>query len=543
MSPEPGSNFQPFRLAAVKHVDASRVWSAIGLLLCLVWQFFAARWIAPNSDTVQNFNEMLTVRAGHPLLHGWVLAPTTYYFSDLPAFVIPSFVLGETPRLIYIAPALIFAGFLVACCLLVTRRAEAGSPRGVAVLATLYLLGLPLAPALMSLLVAAVHTAPLTLGLYAVLAAEPVLSARRFNRWRLVPLGVLVFAAAASDPFTLAYLFAPWLMLTVLRLWLTARWRPDDWLVAGAILLALALASRFNRTVATFGGFTVAPGLSLAFVHGPQEMATNLHAVLRGAQQLFSARALTLPPFFAKPAVAGSRLVVAGVVAALCARVVWRLPRAPPADGLVQLLVLGALCLGGLDLISNQFSQAISVGVGFPNAATRYVVPCYVLASLAATLEARALLAGAPIMVKWLAFGLLSALMALFALGAMQIAWQQARVPPGIDRVDGAYLAAWLNEHGYRHGVSDYWTSSIVTALSRGTVRDTPVRLVGGSLAPFAWASDMSDLAEHRLEFAAFTPDNLFGVTVSTVTSAYGPAQSVQQVSGYTVVEFAPDHD
>ncbi len=349
-----------------------RLLCAGAFLLCLAWQFFAARWIQPTSDTVQNFNEMLAVRSGHPLLRGWVLAPTTYYFSDLPVFVVPSFVLGRTPRLIYLAPALIFAAFLLACCLLVTRPpARTDGPRAVAVFATLYLLGLPLASALMSLLVAAVHTAPLTLGLYAVLAAEPVLSGRRFNRWRLLPLGLLVFAAAASDPFTLIYLFAPWLLLTVLRLWFTARWRLDEWLVAGAILLALASASGFNRAVAALGGFTVAPGFSLALVHGPADMAIDLRAVLRGAQQLFSARVPVLPPFHARSIVAGSRLAAAGVVGALCARVVWRAPRALPGDGLVQLLVLGALCLAGLDVVSDQFRQALSFGIGFPYAATR----------------------------------------------------------------------------------------------------------------------------------------------------------------------------
>ena len=151
----------------LRRLDSVRLVCAGAFLLCLAWQFFAARWIPPNSDTVQNYNEMLAVRSGHPLLRGWVLAPTTYYFSDLPVFVIPSVLLGRTPRLIYIAPALIFAAFLLACCLLVTRQpVRAGGPRGFAVFATLYLLGLPLVSALMSLLVAAVHTAPLMLGLY-----------------------------------------------------------------------------------------------------------------------------------------------------------------------------------------------------------------------------------------------------------------------------------------------------------------------------------------------------------------------------------------
>ncbi len=536
---------QPFRVAGPKRVSIARVLFVAAFGVCVTCQFFAARCIAPISDTVQSFNEMLTVRAGHPLLPGWVLAQTTYYWSDLPAFVIPSLVLGMTPRLIYVAPALIFVAFLVAGCLLVTRQAaEAGGRRGLAAFATLYLLGLPLAPALVPLLVAAVHTAPLTLGLYAVLAAEPVLCGRPFKRWRLLPFGLLVFAAAASDPFTLVYLFAPWLLLIALRLWRAARRRPDEWLVVGVMLLALMLASGVNRAVAALGGFTVAPGLSMAFVDGPAALATNLHAVLRGLQQVFSARAVVLPPPVARPVVACSRLVAAGFVAALCARVIWRVPRAAPADGLVQLLVLGAVSLAALDLVSDQFYRAISTGVGFPNAATRYVVPCYVLASLAASLEARALLAGASVRTARLAIGLLCGLTALFAPAVVQVARQQAGLPPGIDRVATAGLAAWLAEHGFRHGVGDYWTSSMVTALSRGVVWDTPVRVVvGTSVTPFAWASDMSDLTRHRPEFAAFAPGNLYGVTVGSVTSAYGVARAVRQVGGYTVVEFAAGHD
>ena len=275
-------------------------------------------------------------------------------------------------------------------------------------------------------------------------------------------------------------------------------------------------------------------------MHNLREAATNLYGVLAAIQLLFIARARMLPHVFAMPIIAASRDLAALIVGMLCARIAWRAPRAVPADGVPQLLVLAAACVASLDVVSGQFSAVREFGPGFPYGASRYVLPSYVFACIAAVIEAGTLLDSTWRRRGQWAGGVLAGMAALFTVAAVQVSLTNVRQAAGIDRSSAAGLADWLVRHGLRHGVGDYWTTNLVTALSRGQVKDSSVFAVGREVRPFAYVTDVTDLPAHRPDFAAFPPVNDYHLTVEALTSAYGPAQAVLHVHGYTVVQFAP---
>ena len=236
-----------------------RFWFWLCLAFCLAADLEQAAALLPNADSVQSYNELLQFRAGNLLLRHWVLATDNYVLTDLPPFILASLVLGTGTRLIYLVPYRGFVALLAAGLLIARALAPAPDRRRAGGFAVLLRLRAPCGTSGNFFFWSDYHVATIAACLYAMLAIAPALSDQRFNRWRLLPFTVLVFAAAFSDPLADALLLGPLLLLLALRGWLAGRFTWDDGLITLCVALGAGAATLGRFGIAWAGGFKMLP--------------------------------------------------------------------------------------------------------------------------------------------------------------------------------------------------------------------------------------------------------------------------------------------
>ena len=514
-------------------------WVVLLWSLCLALDFFLARSIVPNSDTMQLYNELPSIDAGNILLRHWVLTADNFTLTDLPFYVLLRWLIGDRPQLAFLVPWLIFSLFLTACLLLVHDGGHRGFRGNAGRFAILYLVGLPFGAHLEMFLSAAIHTGTISFCLYALLIVRPILQRRRASRLRLLAFAGLLLAAAASDPFADVIFIGPFLLLLVLRGCAARALRRDEALVALCLVAAALGGIALVHAVARLGGFTTASNFSTDFIGSVGELRSNLTAIRGAIEVLFSTRGTLLHQVVGYRAIALTRILPTLCVVALCLRTLWRLPKAPDA-GVAQCLAFSAACLLLLDCISGNFTRAVSNGVGFPNAAIRYVLPAFVFGSIAAAIEFQTICAAMgqrTLRRCGLAIGLLTG---IFILGAVQVAVRTARLPSGFARAPQSEVAAWLVAHRFSYGVGDYWTTQMVQAITRGRVLADPLMSDGRRIVPLRWISDVSRFDRHRPpQFVVYRLQNKFGITPALVQASFGTKLQAYRLGDYVIVQLA----
>ncbi len=509
-------------------------WILLGICLCV--DFCLARSLYPNSDSVQAYNEMLAVRSGNPFLRDWVLATDNFLLTDLPLFVLASFLFGSGPSLIYIVPFLMFVLLLCACLLLVACVTANRQHRMISSYAVLLLLGMPYGLYYDFFFWSNFHVATITLCLYAILAIAPALSSRRLHRLRLVPFTVLVFAVAFSDPMADGLLLGPVVLLVVLRTWFDQRLRLGDLLIAGCVVVGLLGGLLAVRTMQAMHTFVILSSVTMSFTPDLTSLAANAYAMLAGLEVLFTARGGQIDTLPLHGLILPSRMLAALIVAASSVAIVWRMPRRRD-EGVAQLLVLGAACLAALDAMSRTFGMSITGTRFFPGASIRFVLPLFVFTCIGASIGLGPVLARCPAVVRRLlaTFGVTAGL--LYCVGGMCSLARSAGRPPAIRTAPQRLLADWLESQGLHYGVGDYWDTQMVHALSGGVVTADPVTQVDGHVAIFIWLTDAAQgRLKRRPQFAIINPGSVFRVTMAAVQATYGRPLSVTEVAGYYLV-------
>ncbi len=518
-----GRGEEDLQQAGVIRGLAARYWLLPALAACLVLCFIAARGTYPNSDSVQNYNELASLNAGRFLLPHWVLAPDNFYLTDLPFYALGLVLFGPALWLLYGVPFVVFALLLIASLLLV-RHCTGGRANGQASLALLlYLLAMPFMPSLYMLLISDFHTASLMLCLFALLLAAPTLGGQRAHVGALWGYGALVFIACSGDPFAQIFFSAPMLALVALRFALYRRFSGGEWRLAGITLLAGGLALGFPALMASLGGFTT----KVSFYEQPVAqfglLLDNVRAFGAAVQVLFSATYFPLAHVFALPFLILTRKLVLLLVLALAAHGLWR-GRASRDNAVVQFLILSAVCLTMADVFSEAFYSAITPGPVFPNAAVRYVTPAYVFLSVAAIIELQAFLSRP--WPAWAMRGMLGVAViggGLYVVNAMAYLAPEVSAPPGIYQAPQYALAGWLRAQGFTYGMGDYYTSQLVRALSQGQVMADPVVDANG-LQPFLMWTDTTRFALHvPPQFLVFQEGAWSARLQADVTAAFAP--------------------
>ena len=505
-------------------------------LVCVAADFILARHQLPNSDSVQSFTEMLAIRSGNLTLHHWVLATDDYIFTDLVPMLAGSLLIGRCVQLIFLVPFVIFVVMLTTSISIVRDNCRTQDGRLAGSYAILLLFGVPYTLLYNFFFWTDFHVATIALCLIAIRTVAPAFSDKPFRTRRLFPFMTLVCVASFSDPLADVVLSEPIVLLTVTRSWSYGVFRAREWLVAASgVVGALCGAGALHLLVRTGIAFSIHPSASLDFVPDAGAAIRDGYAILGAEQVLFGARARLMTGLPLHELIAGSRLLTALAVTALCSLVLWQLPRSRNS-ATAQLLVAGALCMTVSAVLGSTFAAAISVGNDFPGAAVRFGVPIFVFLCVAAALEIGD-------HVTWLRSPWLLAtivcLVSIHVAGAAIATIRAAKAPAGIHAGPDAELARWLLKRHYTYGVGDYWDTQLVEAETGGAVKADPVMNFGGRLHLSPWLTDTSRFGpDNPPQFAIIRPHGVFRVDLASIRATYGAPVGVTLVANqFSIVD------
>jgi hypothetical protein len=103
-----------------------------------------------------------------------------------------------------------------------------------------------------------------------------------------------------------------------------------------------------------------------------------------------------------------------------------------------------------------------------------------------------------------------------------------------------AALAAWLEAHGLRSGIAQYWQANSIMLDSGGkvTMRDVWDYGPDGGIRPYPWEEDTS-LLDPRRDYANFVVAAAHsGLTPAAIVARFGPPSRVFRVGTFTVLEY-----
>jgi predicted RecA/RadA family phage recombinase len=109
----------------------------------------------------------------------------------------------------------------------------------------------------------------------------------------------------------------------------------------------------------------------------------------------------------------------------------------------------------------------------------------------------------------------------------------------------GRDLAPWLAANGLRSGYSSYWTASIVTVESGGSIAVRPVTAVDGRLRGYVYYSTrrwFTDAARPGRWFVLYDPAHpTWGVDERSAEATFGPPVATVEHGPYRILIW--DHD
>lgn len=544
-----------WRSVAGKHDLRPSVGSAVFILLLFVCYaaaafaiYVAARGGSQDSDTIEPLLTAPAILHGNFLLAGWHLASDNFFFTGLLPVAFAEWLLGPRTAIIGAFPAATYA-LIVAVALAASIRSFKLSRDNIVSLAVVILLiGLPPTGDPPPWLRAQQHAGTLLFSLVALmLLAGIARPARVRGRTAMgVAFVLLTCLAVASDPFAVAFAFAP-AFLVLLAEFLLGR---APWRAVG--LLSLVFGSSVfgifvTRAIAHAGGFVVMPSLLPGFVDA-SALGGTIAAVFFGF--LWTSGAYV----FGKDALA------AGTIAAAARLIGWIL------GGIATLYRIPTLRHGGL---SNFFDRTLYTSVaimiaasilskmfevGLHNAAevftggatSRYLAPVVVFGAIAAAralpkmidaFPTRRLRVATTLLVAGLAGGLLVAHTAH--------ASRRMASPPWVSTNQFAAVGRWLEARGLTCGVGGYWSSSIVTALTQGRVTVRAILSLGpdAPAQPYVWLVDENWYRGKEVPTFAIWQQKqaeTFHIDRKTVTRAFGAPTRIEHVAGFTIAILPP---
>ncbi len=481
--------------------------------------------VVGNSDGATVILEGQSMTGGNVMLHGWALSLDSFWTIDALFYMLVEFVTGVREILINLVPALIAAVTIVVAAWL-ARDGRRGTAALVAAAAVVALLGLPSHVLAMFLLQGPLHVGTT---LWCLIAFAGLRSGRFGWGW-VVAVGVLA-AGTLGDLQTVALGIAPVCIAGIVAMLRTRSWRTGLPTVSAG-LVSLIAAGILRELASAIGTFTVATSHPTASLHG---MVTNVGRVATwGAAMLgvgnggFSNGGVPAP--LQTVHVLGLVAVVAGVGAAAFSLVrgairgssrsassatTWRL------DDLLVVAFIADLVVF-VDLTSSNDPQFMH----YLTAATVFG------AVLAGRLSGRLVAAteSAP-------YRRVAGVAGVAVVAALAVGLGFNVTAPAPSRTY-AQLGQFLEAHHLHHGIGDYWTASITTVATRGSVTLRPVITTPqGKIVRYQRQSTASWYAHQPFAFLAFdTARPWGGVDTATASATFGPVARTYQVGTYRVL-------
>ncbi|HUA76569.1 MAG TPA: hypothetical protein VMA86_02790, partial [Acetobacteraceae bacterium] len=441
--------------------------------------------------------------------------------------------------LIAIVPALVYV-LIVAAALAAALPSLRCTRANLVRLATIVLLiGLPPANVYMPLLLADTHGASLLLSLLALMLLAALASPDRTRRPLLPALAFALLTAAtvASDPYALVFAFGPASLVIALD-FLAERESPRT-LPLLALTAAAALAGALvPSAIARLGGFVTKSTVETGFV-APHALGGTITAFFLGLLYISGAY------------VFGKSLVSVGALACLARLAGWafgaaavlrRVPALWRAVGpatldrffLASIAVVAPACI-----LSRMFATSIQDQIRLGGHGTRYLSPVIVFAAILAARAAPSLIAALPTSRFRLAALALGAVLSVGLLaGHSAETFRRLGTPPWMGSSPDEEAARWLEAHHLACGIGEYWSASIVTALTDGRVTVRPAKAPKHLLLPLPWTADAHWFAGPDLPaFAIWREEDepLYRFDARAVAATYGPPTRILRVAGFTI--------
>lgn len=467
----------------------------------VVMTAFAAAQIAADSDGASLVLEGHSIIHGHLLLQGWALSLDSFWTSEVPFYAAGDALAGVSPALLTFIPAVLYA-LVVLLGTLAAGVALRGRAAAIGMAAAFALLAFPTWASTLFVLRGGHHMGAVIWSLAAFLA----LCLRRV-RLGVALAVVCLLLGMLGDLLTVAYGTLPLVCAGATRA-LRERRATSGILLAGAGVGSGLLYLAVHELVRHLGGFTSSAGNGIA--HTPHQLLANLRHLYSLGGELIGLKSTVFgtngtPGWLEAFRVIGGLVVVACCVAA-AARVLWgiasgtrRASRAADWRGdldsralvMDDLLVFASLGSAGSYLLLAAFDTA---------AFTRYLAPAAIFMSV---------LTGRMLCRLYRSLQVTGLRRLLLAAGSvvslMLLAGFADRTSRGPAQQPGVDLAAWLEAHGLRHGVGDYWAASITTVVSHGRVQVRPVvPNPAGRLVRYDRESDASWYRDQGFEFLVF---------------------------------------
>jgi hypothetical protein len=478
--------------------------------------------ISPDGSTV--LLEGQALGTGNLTLHGWLLALDSFWTVDAPFYAVGVWIFGVTPLLLNLVPAAIAVLVVVVASRLAADGRE-GAARVAAIVAVLALLALPGPDLTDYLLQGPWHIASALCCLLAYLGA----SRHRFGRpWALAV--AMLAAGLLGDLMILVIGVVPVMGAGLVYMRRARSWRAGlPAFSAGIAGLVVAVAVR--ELVELVGTFSLtdrnlalrASLISSNFRHVPSRFAALLGV---GSMKLkgITNGPLALQFFHA----VGLAIVVAVVVAAAFALIQGLAGAAAPVGKRDERRVDDFLVLGFVADIGFFAFASQSGNLEF----VKYLTPGVVFAAVLVGREAGRLVPFLQARGVWRVS--VVAMLSICAAFAVDFGLQFGRTAPPRP----AYaLAQYLRAHGLRHGVGDYWSSSLVTVEADEHVTVRPVTTLSGKIIQFDRQLDTSWYTGQSFSFLVYdTARPWHGVNATSAIATFGEPSQAFSVGTYRVM-------
>lgn len=497
------------------------------VLVVLAYYNLARRVVAGESDMATLVLEARSVLDGHPLLGGWRMLYDSFWTVEVPFYVVGVLIAGVTPVLMYVIPAVLAAGLLVAAAL-IAKQGRRGGPAIAAVATVIALIGLPSNAWAVLLLHAGWHVGTM---LWCLIA----FAALRGGRWGVGWWISVLFLTAGmlGDLQTLALGLGPVALAGLIASARTRRW------LAGAPALSAALAGFAGwwviHTAATAWGGYVTGGINVRAT--PDQLHTNVRQIPHWLPQVFGVGTSTwgdtgVPGVLSLFRYAALAAVVIAVVLALASILVGILtgnpgrPGTDPSWRVDDMLALACVA----DLVFYAYAAQTS-DLGYLRYLAPFAVFGAVLTGRTTGRLAERLRPGG------LRRGLVIAGVAL--IGVFGASFVISSVQP-VKPVTGAELAAFLSERGLTNGVGTYWPASMTTVASGDEVTVRPVMTTNGKIVRYDRQSTTDWYADQEFQFLVFDTANPWGgVDEKSATATFGSPDNIYRIGSYEVLTWS----
>jgi hypothetical protein len=506
---------------------ASRIlaWTTAGVAICALLTFTSFHVINGNSDGATVILEGQSLAHGDLLLHSWILSQDSFWTSDALFYGLFILVLGLHGYLLHLIPALI-ATLIIFVGARIATADNGSSSTPVAYLIVGAGLLFPVAAWAQFYLAGPYHLAT-TLGAlvsFYLCAVKPTMV--RYTLAALVlclaTLGDLQAISLGVVPLVVAGLIA-----------IVRRWQIRDG--AGYVIVGIGgtlLALVVRKIAEVIGTFTFAAGRSFA---GPSLALSNVvHGLGYGANLM----GVGTGPF-GKSSMPSALLdlhlveliaIVLGIIVAFIQLV--RGLVSEDNDPVLQrwriddLLLVGIFC---------SFGTFIFLAVTGSDAEARYLSAGLIFAIiLVARLVSR--WSQTKVTEAWrrVLLGLLIVITIAFGVGSYDISAQTLAPSPV------ATLVSFLHAHQLREGIGGYWSASITTVVSNGTINVRPVETgPSGMIIPFVRQTDTTWYHRTNPNFLVFYADvAVDGITRKIARKDLGPAAHTYNVGPYRVLVY-----